>query len=350
MWNKVRFAAQVIMARSFGRRVPLCVTMHVTPRCNFNCVYCYGGYAEKNKKEFTLGEIFSLVDELKKRGTRWITLSGGEPLIRKDIDAIVDRIKKKKIICSINTNGSLIREKIKTVKKVDFITVSLDGDEAGNDMNRGRGTYKRIMDGIECLRGNKIAFDAVSVLTKSNMHSVDALLDLAEKKGFPVEFNFPQDQNIDQQDQSPFRIEDIEMRSILTKLMEAKKRGRPVHYSAGARRYALSWPVSYKRKVIYEDIPGFKAAQCYMGRLMCHIDSDGRVYPCTVLAGKFPALNFLEEGFGKSWDNLRDKKKCKACYAVCYAEFNRFFALAPGTWFNNIKETVKTVRIKKNLC
>lgn len=337
MWNKIRFATNVILARALNRNIPLCVGIHITPRCNFNCIYCYGGYATKNMEEFSTKQIFDLIDELKKRGTLWITLTGGEPLIREDIEAIIDKIKKKEIICSINTNGSLICKKIEAVKKLDFVTVSLDGDETANDMNRGRGTFKRIMEGIECLRKNKIFFDATAVLTKFNLNSVDTLIDLAEAMGFLVEFNFLQDQNIDYQDQSSFFVEDEDIRYILKKLIESKKERRPIYYTVRSRRYALTWPVSYKKKIIFEDIFGFKPVSCYMGRLMCHIDSDGKVYPCNQLIGRFPALNFLEEGFGKCWDNLRDKKKCKACYAVCFAEFNRFFDLSPDVWINNLR-------------
>ena len=342
MWNEIRFATNVILARLLRRNIPLCVGIHITSRCNFNCIYCYGGYSKKNVGEFTTKQLISLIDELKQKGTLWITLTGGEPLLRDDIELIIDKIKKENIICSINTNGSLIKEKIDAVKKIDFITVSLDGNEAANDMNRGKGTFKVAIEGIKCLKDNKIPFDVVSVLTRHNINSIDAMLDLAERMSFYVEFNFLEDQNAPYQDHSSFSIDDKDMKDISRKLIEYKKKGRHVFYSAGSRRYVLGWPLSYKEKMLFRDIPHFKPIHCYMGERMCHIDYDGKVYPCNQLAGRFPALSFLESGFEKSWENLKNKKNCKACYAVCFAEFNRFFALAPDVWINNIIQTLRS--------
>lgn len=348
MWNKLRFAIQIILAYILKRNIPLCVGIHITSKCNFRCIYCYGGYSEKHTKEFSTAQLSGLIDELKAMGTLWITLTGGEPLLREDIGLIVDKIRKKNIICAINTNGSLIKKKVDIVRKIDFVTVSLDGVNAANDMNRGQGTFKLAMEGIKCLRENKIPFDVVSVLTRHNMNNIEEILNLAQREGFLVEFNFLEDQNVETQDQSQFLIPDEDMRRITQKIIQYKKKGRNVFYSVGSRYYCLKWPVSYKEKIIFRDFSNFKPIHCYMGEKMCHIDCDGKVYPCNQLAGKFPALNFLESGFKKAWENLKDKKDCKACYAVCFTEFNRLFALAPDAWINNLKQVLKIGRSKNN--
>lgn len=336
MLNELRFAKGVIAAQILRKAIPLSVGIHVTNRCNFRCIYCYGGYSEKKTREFTAEEILGLIDELKALGTLWITLTGGEPLLREDIELIIDKIKKENIICSINTNASLIKNKITAVRKIDFVTVSLDGEGAANDMNRGRGSFKVIAEGIRCLKENKVSFDVVCVLTRHNMNHIGAMLDLAENLGFYVEFNFLEDQNITCQDHSSFLIEDEDMREITRKIIEYKKAGRPVFFTVSSRLYSLKWPLSYQEKIAFRDLANFKPIHCYMGERMCHIDYDGKVYPCNQLAGRFAALNFLESGFKKAWDNLQEKKNCKACYAVCFAEFSRFFALAPDVWMNNI--------------
>ena len=335
MWNKIRFGTQAIIAEIFKKDIPLCVGIHVTSRCNFKCIYCYGGFTENGAQEFTFGEIIHLIDELKALGTLWVTLTGGEPLLRADIGVIIDLIKKKGMICSMNTNGSLIPKKIDAIRKIDFITVSLDGDKRVNDLNRGSGSFERIMDGINCLKSNKITFDVVCVLTRHNMDNMDTLLALAEKSGFYIEFNFLEDQNVVSQDHSPFDINDEDMRRITKKIIEYKNKKRPIFYAASSRRYVLHWPLGYREKILFSDVPGFKPIPCFMGKRMCHIDYDGKVYPCNQLIGKFPALNFLESGFKKAWENLSHKRTCKACYAVCFAEFNRFFGLKMDVWLNN---------------
>lgn len=341
VYKKFHFLLAVISVRMLNKSIPLCVGIHVTSRCNFNCIYCCGGYAKKSTIEFSTSQILGLIDELKEMGTRWITLTGGEPLLRDDIGLLISKIKSAGIICSMNTNGSLVNQKIDVVKKLDFITVSLDGDEASNDKNRGKGSFKQIMQGIECLKANKIPFDVVSVLTKYNVHSIDVLLAMAKRLGFFLEFNFLQDQDSSCYDQSCFCLSDQEIKNVLKKLLEYKRKGYPLYYAEASRRYSLNWPVSYQKKILFEGISGFKAISCYMGSMMCHIDSDGKVYPCIQLAGSFPALNFLSAGFRKSWENLKNKK-CKACYAVCYSEFNKFFNLDVGVWTNSIMTAIKS--------
>jgi AdoMet-dependent heme synthase len=341
MWDKLRFAIGVIASYMLKKNVPLCVGIHITSRCNFRCIYCYGGYAEKHANDFDASVLLELVNELKSMGTLWITLTGGEPLLRQDIGEIVDKIKKERIICAINTNGSLIKSKIDIVKKIDFVTVSLDGLEAANDSNRGEGTFKLIMDGINCLKANMVPFDVVCVLTRHNINNAEALLDLAEKLNFYVVFNVLQDQNVVSQDQSVFSIDDKDLRHVIRKIIGLKKRGKPISYTVKSHRYILDWPLSFREKIAFRDHPNFKPYRCFMGSRMCHIDYDGKVYPCNQLAGRFSALNFLESGFKKAWENLKDRKNCKACYAVCFTEFNRLFGLSSDVWINNAKQLLK---------
>ncbi|MBF0275176.1 MAG: radical SAM protein [Nitrospinae bacterium] len=341
MWKKIRFVLTLLYARILKKNIPVCVGLHVTNRCNFNCIYCYGNYPEKHEEEIKTPQILRLIGELSAMGTSWLTISGGEPLLREDIELIVDEIKKQKLICSINTNASLIEKKIEVVKKIDYITLSIDGDEAANDANRGSGTYKSIMKGIDCLQKNNISFDAVAVITKNNVGSIETLLELAEEKGFCIEFNFLQDQDVKEQDHSNFVLSDEEIKETLKKLIQYKKEGRPIFYALSSRQYALDWPVSYQEKILFRDVDGFSPMECSMGKLMCHIDVDGKVYPCIQLAGKFPALSYAEHGFKKAWENLAEKRNCRSCYAVCYAEFNQILSLTPKVWMNTVSQMIR---------
>jgi len=78
-------AFQYLKARTLGRRIPLYVGFFITQKCNLNCIYCFPDSPNrKNETEFSTEEIFRIVDELYAMGTRYITILGGEPLIRKD--------------------------------------------------------------------------------------------------------------------------------------------------------------------------------------------------------------------------------------------------------------------------
>lgn len=336
------FAKDILKGRIFNKNIPLAVGLHITNRCNFNCVYCYGVYYDNRKKDLKTADILTLVDEMAVLGTRYVTLTGGEPLLRNDILGVIDHIKSKKMICSMNTNASLIRKKFNIIKKLDSVTISLDGaDKETNDGNRGEGTFERIMDGIECLKENNIPFDAVTVVTKKNVGGIKGILELARKKGFMAEFNLVQEPNSEINKAAKYELADDEVKEVLKQLIRYKKEGYPILYANSSREYALNWPFRYNHKILYDRPPGnFKHLPCYMGKFMCHIDADGYVYPCIQLAGRFPALNFKEVGFKKAWENLEKNRKCKTCYAVCYNEFNHVYGLKVDVWLNNIKNVL----------
>lgn len=339
--NQFTFFSKLIKARILGKSIPLSVGIHITNRCNFKCIYCYGNYHSINKDYLSTEHILSLINELNNMGTKWITLTGGEPLLRDDIEIIIAASKQKNIICSMNTNGSLIRRKINAVKKLDYITVSLDGTKESNDANRGKGSFELAMDGIKCLKENNIKFDVTSVITKNNYNDIGEIFNFAKNIGFITEFNLLQEPNLKNYDDSAINLNDNEIRKILSDLIYYKKAGYPIFYATSSRKYTLKWPVSYKVKILYDKINNFRPMNCYMGIFMCHIDADGSVYPCIQLAGKFSAFNFVEVGFKKAWENLMPNKKCTACYATCYAEFNQILDLKLDVLLNIIKQKLR---------
>ena len=72
----------IVRARMSRRRTPLFVTLCVTNRCNLRCIYCYEEYYDRNHREMSTAEILSLIDQLAAMGTRYISINGGEALLR----------------------------------------------------------------------------------------------------------------------------------------------------------------------------------------------------------------------------------------------------------------------------
>ena len=101
----------------------------ITNRCNENCIYCHHDGMVSSKDEMTPDEIYRICKIAKKLGVKKIRLSGGDPLIRKDIVEIVEKIASldfKDI--SLTTNGVLLEEYAKDLKDagLDRVNVSLD--------------------------------------------------------------------------------------------------------------------------------------------------------------------------------------------------------------------------------
>ncbi len=116
----------------FGRLINY-LRISVTDRCNFRCIYCMPkeGIAWKPMEEIlTYEQIRDFVDVAAKLGIEKIKLTGGEPLVRRGLDRLVEMLSQIKGIkeISLTTNGSLLKNYAKNLKKAGLsrITVSLD--------------------------------------------------------------------------------------------------------------------------------------------------------------------------------------------------------------------------------
>ena len=101
----------------------------LTNRCNVNCLYCHHDGMVKSKDEMTADELYTICKIAKKLGVKKIRLSGGEPLLKKDIVEIVQKIASldfKDI--SMTTNGILMEKYAQDLKDagLDRVNVSLD--------------------------------------------------------------------------------------------------------------------------------------------------------------------------------------------------------------------------------
>lgn len=337
--KRISFFTNLLKGKILGKNIPLVVVLNTTNRCNLRCIYCYGPYYDNPKNDFTIEQLLELIDELTALGTKSITLGGGEPLLRDDIGQLIDYIKSKGIECGMNTNGILIPQKIDIVKKLDLVCISIDGNKESNDTNRGEGSFEKIMAGIKAAKEAGLIVHTNTVLTKNNLNSIDYLMNLAKTIGLGVEFNLPFYQTSPNKDNPALDISNQDSRQAIKKIMEYKKKGYPVLFSEKVHQYVVKWP-DYKKKMYLGKKPDFKYIKCQAGRYMCFIDADGMVYPCAQLIGTFKALNFLEVGFKRAWENLASHN-CQACYFICFNEFNSIFSLNFSVILSNIINSLK---------
>lgn len=342
MLKEFTFLARIMQHHLTGKRFPLFVNFAVTNVCNLDCIYCCGAYHDRQKRDFTTQQVFDILDNLAKMGTRMININGGEPLIRKDIGEIIERAKSRKMICGMNCNGIFIKNKINEIQALDSICVSIDGSKTQNDLNRGKGSYEKIMEGILCALEHKMHVHTNTVITKNNVHAIEFMLEFARKYNVRAQFHFPFEESAysRKKGSNVKSVSDEEIKNLLGKIIKYKKEGLPVQFSIDSHRYTQNWPFSYQKRLLYEGdaVPEeFKVLPCYAGKLMCFIDADGFVYPCSQLNGNFPALNLLEVGFVQAWEKLTNNK-CRSCYFICHIEFNQIFNLNPKAILNSMRQ------------
>src|SRR5580765_6915545 len=100
---------QEMNERALGLRVPLSVHLDVTYRCNERCVHCYLDHDDHG--EMTTAEIKDVLQQLADAGTFFLTLSGGEVLMRRDFFEILEYARQRMFNVRIKTNGVMIGEK-----------------------------------------------------------------------------------------------------------------------------------------------------------------------------------------------------------------------------------------------
>ena len=131
----------------------------VTDRCNFRCVYCMPkevfdqDYAFlPRSKLLSFEEIVRIAGIFVEQGVEKIRLTGGEPLLRRHIENLIEQLAKLPVELTLTTNGSLLRKKAQALKDAGLtrVTVSLDGidDAVFKRMNDVDYAVGDVLDGI----------------------------------------------------------------------------------------------------------------------------------------------------------------------------------------------------------
>jgi MoaA/NifB/PqqE/SkfB family radical SAM enzyme len=118
---------RVIAKGLVSTRHPLLVHIIPTRRCNLACTYC--NEFDDHSDPVPTVEMFRRIDRLGAMGTAIITISGGEPLLHPDLDAIITRIRKNGIIAGLITNGYLlVAERIRRLNRagLEYLQISID--------------------------------------------------------------------------------------------------------------------------------------------------------------------------------------------------------------------------------
>ncbi|MCX6354797.1 MAG: radical SAM protein [Candidatus Aureabacteria bacterium] len=159
-----RFPIDFYLMRSGYAFSPVHLTIEVTHRCNLSCHMCdlYGGDKEidslRSRKEapgeqFSLALMEQLCDSF--HGSKPVlSLGGGEPLLHPQIAELISCAKRKGLLCTLTTNGTLLEKYAAALTDagLDSIVLSIDGPEKVHDATRGmEGAFARARAGARAL-------------------------------------------------------------------------------------------------------------------------------------------------------------------------------------------------------
>lgn len=340
----IKLAIENLKYKITKRRKPLIVFFLVTNRCNLKCKHCFPNSPHRNIDDLPLKEILPLIDEMKKMGTQRITLLGGEPLLREDIGEIIKYITNKGILCDLITNGYFIEKKIDALKRLDSICISLDGAEDANDMIRGKGAYKKIIESIRAAQASGLSVRVSMILTPYNIDTFDEFIETAKKMNFSVYISFMGETPPD----SDIYPEREKVQKFLKQLLIKKKEGYPISNTVESILYSINWPLEYTTIMYPENIPpDYKPVECVMGgRLFGYVDADGLVLPCSTLWRSKGGLNYRDVGFKRAWESLQNID-CVSCGHPNTVEWSLFFS-SPRTIIHAVKRVWKITLMNKN--
>ncbi len=170
----------------YNCNIPWAILMDPTSACNLNCIGCWA--AEYNKTDsMNYNTLDSIIKQGKDLGIYMYIYSGGEPLIRKD-DILKLAEAHDDCIFLAFTNGTLFDEEFaKNLQKLGNVTfaISIEGFEEATDKRRGKGTYKRIIEGMDILKKYDIGFGFSTCYTRENEEDISSeeYLDFLIEKG-----------------------------------------------------------------------------------------------------------------------------------------------------------------------
>lgn len=161
-------------------RTPRTVDVEITSRCNLRCRYCYFFDNDQVRyDDLPTEEWLTFFDELGSLGVMEVCLAGGEPFVRRDLQAILDGIVRNRMRFSFLSNGGCITDEIAAFVaasgRCNAVQVSLDGSQPEtHDACRGTGSFTAAVRGIRTLQKFGVPVTVRMTLTRSNVHDLDA--------------------------------------------------------------------------------------------------------------------------------------------------------------------------------
>lgn len=302
---------------------PYILLFTITERCNLRCSYCFGKYYSE-KGELSYRQIKKIFSQFYDLGVRRLGISGGEPLLHKDIDKVIKMAVDLGFEVGLNSNGILVPYHLKALRLLNNLSISLDGtSEKVHDKYRGKGAFKKAIAGIEAATKVGIPVHLCCTLTDANLNEWPKILDLAKKYRALVQINPLYPRIRGDGGLKLARVWEEKIKKMLLDIIQKKKNGSPIFYSENTYRLMSNWP-DYKNDISPQKEKGHST--CLAGKKLLALDSRGNLFPCTRLTGEVLGRNCLKMGVKNAYKSL-PMPSCKSCRWACFIEYNSLLNL-----------------------
>jgi radical SAM protein with 4Fe4S-binding SPASM domain len=300
----------------------------VTQGCNLACIHCHASSGDAGPEELTTEEGFKLLEEIASVDAfRMLVLTGGEPLVRKDLFELLRYAGALGLKLVIATNGTLITDKVaRRLKEAGVVGVAISLDAADpavhNFIRDNENAFDRAMRGIEAARKAGLVLQLNYTATKYNIGQLEDTIDLVNSLGGDIMLAY--------QLVAVGRGQEVKTSALaigenreLSALIRRKQRGsRTIIEPVAGPQY---WPYLME----HHGKPGrLKMALgktffhgCAAGRGFVYVKANGDVWPCPfveVSAGNVRRASFVD--LWKTSDifvNLRNRATLKGRCGEC---------------------------------
>ncbi|MDH5203919.1 MAG: radical SAM protein [Nitrospirota bacterium] len=356
--------------------VPKWIAWEMTRRCNLRCIHCRSSseLEVKDHPDFSTKEAFRIIDDIAGYVKPVVVLSGGEPLLRKDIFDIAQYGRDKGFRMCLATNGTLVTDDICNEIKtsgIKIVSLSLDGstEDVHDDFRSQKGAFDGSIRAARFFKKHGIEFIINSSFTKRNQEEIPKVYKLAKELGASAWYMFMIVPTGRGEEIMNELISKEDYEEILEWHYQMEKDEKDIlvrptcapHYYRIVLQMSKENGVKFERRTLKFSTGGAKG--CIAGQLICLIDVDGNVLPCSYFPK--PAGNIKEKSLREIWENselfkdLRDFKSykgkcgsceyitvCGGCRARAYSVYGDYLEEEPFCGYMPVKLKKKVVRSK----
>lgn len=285
---------------------PITCVWEVTMGCNMRCGHCGSSCAEPRPDELNTEEALNLCDQIAEMGLKWITLSGGEPLTRKDVPMLVKRLSDSNVAVNMITNGWLLnKEMAKKLKEsgISTVAISIDGTPEIHDKIRKEKAFAHASEAFRTMKDLGINTGAITTITKQN---IGILNDIKEKlidmgvRTWQVQLGLPMG-NL--QENRDWVIKPEQIKDIIDFCYDTAKEGRIWIYPADCIGY-YTWKELEIKRISYESNTVSSWDGCNAGVRGFGILQNGDILGCTSIRSKeYIEGNIKERSLREIWED-----------------------------------------------
>ncbi len=298
--------------RFLGAKIPVVAKISLNNRCHSRCSYCSYWYTPS--REMATAEIARIVRDLARLGTRRLTLSGGEPLLRNDIGEIVGAAVATGMKVDINTTGFLLGKHRDAVRQLDLVKFSLDGSAEVHDAVRGRpGAFGELEEAIEITRELGVPFSFAFTMNRHNLGEIAFALAFAARHRTFVAFQ-------------PVMAHEHASADVQSTFPDVQEYGRAIDFLVAEKRRGS--PALRNTMHGLEHIrawPRIEGVKCWAGEVFVMIEANGDVMPCDRIEYDTPVPNCRDRGIEWALSQMPGQN-CPGCGFCGAVELNMLLA------------------------